>query len=64
VRSYCCYVCSFCNSQIPLLIATDVAARGLDIPDVEVRFACLGKALFTALSPGWSVEQRARVVIA
>jgi superfamily II DNA/RNA helicase len=22
--------------QIPLLIATDVAARGLDIPDVEV----------------------------
>lgn len=27
---------SFKNGSVPLLIATDVAARGLDIPDVEV----------------------------
>lgn len=26
----------FGRAQVPLLIATDVAARGLDIPDVEV----------------------------
>ena len=26
----------FKTKEIPLLIATDVAARGLDIPDVEV----------------------------
>jgi ATP-dependent RNA helicase DBP3 len=26
----------FKNGEVPLLIATDVAARGLDIPDVEV----------------------------
>lgn len=26
----------FKSKEIPLLIATDVAARGLDIPDVEV----------------------------
>jgi superfamily II DNA/RNA helicase len=24
-----------CDLQVPLLVATDVAARGLDIPDVE-----------------------------
>ncbi len=28
---------AFKAGTIPLLIATDVAARGLDIPDVEVR---------------------------
>lgn len=28
---------SFKSGKVPLLIATDVAARGLDIPDVEVR---------------------------
>lgn len=27
----------FKSGQVPLLVATDVAARGLDIPDVEVR---------------------------
>ena len=27
---------AFKSKEIPLLIATDVAARGLDIPDVEV----------------------------
>ena len=27
---------SFKNGSVPLLVATDVAARGLDIPDVEV----------------------------
>ncbi len=27
----------FKSGTVPLLIATDVAARGLDIPDVEVR---------------------------
>lgn len=33
---------AFKAGTIPLLIATDVAARGLDIPDVEVRvFAVL-----------------------
>ena len=30
---------SFRGGQIPILIATDVAARGLDIPDVEVCFS-------------------------
>ena len=29
-------VACFKSKEIPLLIATDVAARGLDIPDVEV----------------------------
>ena len=28
----------FKDGSCPLLVATDVAARGLDIPDVEVRF--------------------------
>lgn len=27
----------FKSGSVPLLVATDVAARGLDIPDVEVR---------------------------
>ena len=27
----------FKSGAVPLLVATDVAARGLDIPDVEVR---------------------------
>jgi ATP-dependent RNA helicase DBP3 len=26
----------FKSGEVPLLVATDVAARGLDIPDVEV----------------------------
>ena len=29
-------------SRTPLLIATDVAARGLDIPQVEVCYVCVG----------------------
>lgn len=29
----------FKSGAVPLLVATDVAARGLDIPDVEVRAA-------------------------
>jgi hypothetical protein len=32
----------FKSGAVPLLIATDVAARGLDIPDVEVRRAGWG----------------------
>ena len=32
---------AFKAGTIPLLIATDVAARGLDIPDVEVRASAL-----------------------
>ncbi|RYG67079.1 DEAD/DEAH box helicase, partial [archaeon] len=34
---------AFKRGEVPLLIATDVAARGLDIPQVEVRCMCMSK---------------------
>ena len=35
---------SFKSGTVPLLVATDVAARGLDIPDVEavINYRCAG----------------------
>lgn len=42
----------FKSGRIPLLIATDVAARGLDIPQVEVRIiSCLLSLSFFPVCP-------------